>query len=119
MTRPTYYPDQAHTLNLMAILEYPTDNSKHLKVIPYIDQYCSFDHSLLVAKDHILWIENTKETYYCGGKMHNIVKLYFKANATVPISDVIPQVMDTIKAEHDLIRWKRHIKMSGEMLSPF
>ena len=100
-------------------IEYLASNSKKVKITPLIKDQCGCDHSLYVDESIIACVENTAESHYCCGKMHSIVQIYFKEGATIPVADAIHHVIDSIKLETNLMQWKKHIKMAGELLSPF
>lgn len=107
------------TFSLLASIGYVPGKSELLKITPLINDQCSCDHSLTVHQDTIAMIENTEQTHYCCGKMYEIKKVIFYSDATIPVTEAFHQVMDTIKAEQQLMQWKRHIKLCDKILSPF
>lgn len=111
-----------HAANLFCLLssmDHISDQNKTIKITPYHRHRCSCAHSLVVDKSSIEWSENTGEQFFCCGKLYIIVKILFKSDAAVPLSDAIKLVTDAIQIENKLLLWKKHIKMAGEYLSPF
>ncbi|MEP7322934.1 MAG: hypothetical protein ABI761_13495 [Saprospiraceae bacterium] len=111
-----------HVANLFCLfsgIDYLSDQNKTIKITPYHRHRCSCTHSLVVETSNIAWTENTGEQFFCCGKMHSIVKILFKPDASVPLSEAIKLVTDVIQVENKLMLWKKHIKMAGELLSPF
>jgi hypothetical protein len=108
-----------NTFCLLSDIDLLSDQNKTIKITPYNRNRCNCDHSLVVDKTNIAWTENTGEQYFCCGKMHSIIKIFFKPDASVPLSEAIKLVTDAISVENKLWLWKKHIKMAGELLSPF
>lgn len=105
--------------SLLASIEYLPDEDNLVKITPLISNGCSGGHNLTLHKDSIGRIESTDQSFSCCGKILMVKKIYIKADTTIPVKEALNQLVDAIKVEHQLTQWKRHIKMSAKMLSPF
>jgi hypothetical protein len=108
-----------NTFSILASIGYFPGKSELLKITPLINDQCSCDHSLTVHRDTIARMENTEQTHYCCGKIYEIKKVVFYSDAKIPVTEAFNQVIDTIKAEQQLMQWKRYIKLCDKILSPF
>ena len=76
-------------------------NETEIEITPWNNSGYNFANSLTVEKDAIEYVEKIGETHFCCGTTHQVVKIKFKKDASLPIEKVFEQMHShSLKTSH-------------------
>ena len=76
----------------LATVEQDGHNKDKVLLTPWNNQQCNCSQSLSVSKESITSVEKTDKTHFCCGQNHAVVKVNFKAGASVNLEELWKQL---------------------------
>jgi hypothetical protein len=84
--------EKSASSDLLVIIESDEQNKNNVTISPWNKNGCNCSGKFSIVKSLVESIEKTKDTHYCCGGIHTVVKVNFAKGASIEIGDLLEQM---------------------------
>jgi hypothetical protein len=96
--------EKSASSDLLVIIESDEQNKNNVTISPWNKSGCSCSGKFSIPKNLIESVEKTKDTHYCCGGTHTVVKVNFAKGASIEIGDLLGQLVKNNKPGSNLMK---------------